>query len=153
MTNTEQATSRLIDEADIRTTLARFGMAATLGDVTALRDLWTEDAVWTIGAPADHTAEGVDDIAAMYEGLRAGNDYFVQLTIPGAITIDGDTANVRSLCQEFASGPNERYYRTNGIWNDQLRRTDTGWKFTDRTWQYLWVDYSPYSGQTFPVES
>lgn len=153
MTNTDEALRRLIDEAGIRDAFARFGMAATLGDVGGLRELWTDDSVWTIGAPANHTAQGVDDIAAMYEGLRAGNDYFVQLTTPGAVTIDGDTATVRSLCQEFASGPNERYYRTTGIWNDRLRRTDAGWRFVERTWQYLWVDYSPYSGQTFAVES
>lgn len=150
MTNNEEALIRLLDEADIRKTIARFGMAATTGDVSELRSLWTEDGVWTLGAPSNHAAEGIDDIATMYTSLRTGNDYFMQFNTPGAIEIDGDTATVRCLCQEFASGPNERYYRTNGIWHDQLRRTEAGWKFTSRTFDYLWVDYSPYSGQTFP---
>ena len=153
MTNNDESLARLINEADIRTAIARFGLAATLGDVHELRNLWTDDGVWTIGEPANHTATGIDDIATMYAGLRAGNDYFTQFTTPGANELNGDTATVRSLCQEFASGPNERFYRTIGIWNDQLRHTPDGWKFSNRTWQYLWLDYSPYPGQTFTVAS
>jgi hypothetical protein len=47
------------------------------------------------------------------------------------------------MCYEAARGPNGRYYRNNGVWHDQLRRSGDGWVFTHRTYQYLWLDLSP----------
>jgi hypothetical protein len=51
---------------------------------------------------------------------------------------------VRSMCHEAARGPNGRYYRNNGVWHDQLRRSGDDRVFTHRTYQYLWLDLSPF---------
>ncbi|MFF5075500.1 nuclear transport factor 2 family protein [Actinoplanes sp. NPDC000266] len=153
MTNaptTEKALARLVDEAAVRDTIVRFADIATRGDFDAFRTLWSDDATWIIGGtdrqPFERRADGIDQIAALYRTLREERDYFIQFVIPGAIDIDGDTATTRSMCHEAARGPGQNYYRNNGIWTDTFRRTDNGWVFTNRTFQYLWLDFSPFTG-------
>lgn len=152
MTNppSSAALSRLIDEAAIRDTTARFADAATNGDFDAFRAVWAEDSEWVIGStdgqPFERRAEGVDDIVAMYRTLRAERDYFIQFAVQGTIDIRGDEATARCFCHEAARGPGDSHYRNNGIWTDRLRRSGDGWVFTSRTYQYLWLDFSPFSG-------
>jgi ketosteroid isomerase-like protein len=153
MTNalsTENAVARLVDEAAVRDTVLRFADVAVRGDFDAFRTLWSEDALWVIGGtdgqPFERRAEGADQIVALYRTLREERDYFIQFVIPGAVEIDGDTATARSMCHEAARGPGESYYRNNGVWTDTFRRTDNGWVFTNRTYEYLWLDFSPFTG-------
>ncbi len=36
--------------------------------------------------------------------------------------------------------------------SEALRRTGSGgWVFTNRTYRYLWLDMSPFTGDTFPI--
>ena len=153
MTNTsstETAVAQLLDEAAIRDTIVRFADAATRADFDAFRALWADDATWVIGGtegqPFERRAEGIDNIVSLFRSLRDEREYFMQFVFPGAIEIDGDVATTRSLCLEAARGPGEKYYRTNGIWTDTFRRSDGGWVFTGRTYEYLWLDFSPFSG-------
>jgi ketosteroid isomerase-like protein len=156
MENTPNAASltRLLNEADIRDTIARFAVAATRADVDSWRALWDADAEWVIGStdrqPFESRATGLDDIVSMFRHLRDTKEYFVQFAVPGAIEIDGGNATVRCLCYEAARGPGE-YYRNTGIDTVQLRRSARGWVFTRRSYQYLWLDLGPYSGDVFPV--
>ncbi|MFI1995882.1 nuclear transport factor 2 family protein [Actinoplanes sp. NPDC020271] len=148
--STEEAVARLIDEAAVRDTIRRFADAAVHGDYDAFRAVWAEDARWVIGGtdgqPFERRAEGVEQIVALYRTLREERDYFIQFVMPGAVDIDGDTATTRSMCHEAARGPGENYYRNNGVWTDTFRRTENGWVFTNRTYEYLWLDFSPFTG-------
>lgn len=152
MTNSpmsETALARTIDEAAVHRTIARFADVATHGDVDAFPGLWADDATWVIGGaegqPFERRAEGVDDITALFRSLREERDYFIQFVLPGAVELDDDTATVRSICHESARG-HDRYYRTNGVWTDTLRRSGDGWVFSSRSYRYLWLDLSPFSG-------
>lgn len=149
-TDTSAALTRLIDEAGIRRATARFADAATNGDFDAFRALWAPDAEWVIGStkgqPFERHAHGVDDIVALFRTLREERDYFLQFAVQGTIDVQGDEATARCICHEAARGPAETYYRNNGIWADHLRRSGDGWVFTSRTYQYLWLDLSPFSG-------
>jgi len=152
MTNTDPAAAltRLIDEAAIRDATARFADVTTNGDLDGFRALWADDADWVIGAtkgqPFERRAHGVHDIVSMYHTLRGERDYFIQFAVQGSIEINGDDATARCFCHEAARGPGESYYRNNGIWSDRLRRSGDGWVFTNRTYQYLWLDLSPFPG-------
>lgn len=147
--------TRLLDEAAIRDAIARFADTVTRADYDGFRDLWADDASWAIGGtdgqPFERCAEGIDDIVALLRTLRDERDYFVQFSAPGAIEIDGDEAAVRCICHEAARGPEGSYYRNNGIWRDRLRRADNSWVFTNRTYQFLWLDLSPFTGDVFPL--
>ncbi len=157
MTTTDNAALliRLLDEAAIRDATARFADAATSADYGGFRTLWADDAEWVIGGtesqPFERRAKGIGDIVSMFRTLRDERDYFAQFALPGSIEINGDDARTRCMCYEAARGPGESYYRNTGVWSDHLRRSANGWVFKSRTYQYLWLDLSPFSGETFPV--
>ncbi|MFC1414093.1 nuclear transport factor 2 family protein [Streptacidiphilus sp. N1-12] len=149
MTNSEIALSRLLDEASVRDTVARFADAATRGDTDRFRATWAEDAEWTIG---DHVhAVGVDDIVSTFRKLRDERDFFVQFAVQGPIEISGDEATTGIICNEAARGPGETYYRNHAVTADRLRRSENGWVFTSRSFQYLWLDTSPFTGNAFKL--
>ena len=144
--------TRFVDEASIRNTVARFADSATRADLAMFREVWAEDGEFIIGAaPHGQSATGVDGIIAMYQRLRANRDFFVQFAIPGVIEINGDEATTRTLCHEAARGPGEAYYRNHCVAFDRLRRSGDGWVFASRSFQYLWLDTSPFSGHGFPL--
>lgn len=144
--------SRLLDEAAVRDVTARFADILMRPDYDSFRTVWSDDAEWSLGGtegqPFERRAKGVDDIVSMFRSLWEGNDYFVHFAVQGLIEIDGDEATATCVCHEAARGP-ERYYRTHGVWSDRLRREADGWVFTSRSYRYLWLDTSPFSGDTF----
>lgn len=143
---------QFMDEASIRNLIARFADSATRGDYEAFRTAWADDAEFVIGkAPQMQSATGVDDVVAMLRRLRTGRDFFVQFALPGVIEIDGDEATTRTFCHESARGPGEKYYRNHSVAFDRLRRAGDDWVFTSRSFQYLWLDTSSFSGNGFPL--
>ncbi len=148
-TDIENALSRLLDEAAIRDTVARFADAATRGDTDRFRATWAEDAEWTIGERVH--AVGVDDIVSTFRKLRDERDFFVQFAVPGPIEIHGDEATTSIICHEAARGPGETYYRNHSVAVDRLKRSENGWVFTSRSFQYLWLDTSPFTGNAFKL--
>ncbi len=156
MPDIETTVARLQDEAAIRDATARFAESIMRRDLTAFRALWTRDGEWTIGGtdtqPFERRAAGADDVVALLDGLWQGNDHFVHFAVQGSIEIDGDEARTSCVCHESASGPG-RYYRTHGVWSDRLRREGGTWLFTSRSYRYLWLDMSPFTGDTFPLRA
>jgi hypothetical protein len=149
MPTIEASLARLLDEAAIRDATARFADSVMRQDYDAFRTLWADEAEWAIGKPFEQRAKGVDDIVSMLRNLWNGNDSFIQFAVQGVIDIDGDDDTARCVCHEAASGPRNRYYRTNGVWLDRLQRSKNGWRFTSRAYQYRWLDMSPSTGDTF----
>jgi SnoaL-like domain len=87
-----------------------------------------------------------EEIRAGGERLRGLLDYFVQNTHPGRIQLDGDTASGRAYISElirFRDGGSELNY---AIYHDRYRRTDDGWKFTERVYEVRYLDHSPLAG-------
>ena len=154
MSNVEYPVTHLLDEAAIRDATARFADVLIRADYESFGALWADNAEWVIGGtedqPFEWRAQGVNDIVSLFRDLWKGNDYFIHFAVKGVIQIDGNETTSQVVCHKAARGP-ERYYRTNGVWTDRLRRSDNGWLFTSRTYRYLWIDVSPFSGDTFPM--
>jgi ketosteroid isomerase-like protein len=139
-----------MDEASIRNTIARFADSATRGDYAEFRAVWAADGEFKIGEPPHgQNASGVEAILAMLRRLLTGREFFVQFAIPGVIDVNGDEATTRTLCHEAARGPGEKYYRNHCVAFDNFKRVDGGWVFKSRSFQYLWLDTSPFSGNGF----
>ena len=152
MADQQTRLNRLMDEASIRNVIASFADSATRGDYDMFRTVWADYAEFTIGKPPEmQSATGVDDVVAMFRRLRTGRDFFVMFALPGVIEITGDEATTRTLCHESARGPGEKYYRNQCVGFDRLRRSNDVWVFTSRSFQYLWLDTSPFSGDGFPL--
>lgn len=151
MSDMQTSLNRLLDEAAIRKVTARFAEAAIRADYANFRSVWAENADWTIGTPPKAQAKGLDDIVALFRRLRGEKDFFVQYAIQGPIDIDGDTATTSCVCYEAARGGTTVHYRTHCIAIDHLKRAGDGWVFTSRTFQYLWLDTSPFTGDSFSL--
>jgi ketosteroid isomerase-like protein len=154
ITNNAASLARLLDEAAIRDAIARFADAATSGDSDGFRTLWADDAEWVIGStegqPFESHSKGIDEIVSHFRQLRDDKEYFIQFAVPGSIEINGDDATISCLCYEAGRGPGE-YYRNTGIDTVRLRRSGNDWVFTSRAYRYLWLDFSPFSGDIFQV--
>ena len=153
MPDADTVLARLADEAAIRDATARFADAAMRGDYDSFRALWAEDGDWAIGDPARMQVAGVDDIVAMLRQLRSDKEFFVQFAIQGAIAIDGDEAVTSTIGHEAGRGPGESYYRNHYVSTDRLRRAGDRWVFTHRTYRYIWLDTSPFGGESFTLTS
>ena len=116
MSDNEASITRLLDEAAIRDTTARFADILMRADYEGFRTLWADDAEWVIGGsegqPFERRAKGADDIVSLFRDLWKGNDSFIHFALQGLIAINGDDATAQCLCHESARGPEERYYRT-----------------------------------------
>jgi hypothetical protein len=143
---------QFMDEASIRNVIARFADSATTADYDMFRSTWAEEGEFVIGkAPQMQSATGIDDVVAMLRRLRTGRDFFVMFALPGVIEITGDEATTRTFCHEAARGPGEKYYRNHCVGFDRLRRSGDDWVFVSRSFQYLWLDTGPFSGNGFPL--
>jgi hypothetical protein len=151
MFDDQAALTRLLDEASIRRATARFADAAIRADYDSFRTVWADDAEWTIGVPPKVQATGVEDIVSMLSRLRGEREFFVQFAVQGAIEIDGDEATTSCVCHEAARGPGATYYRNHSVSIDRLKRSTSGWVFTHRAFQYLWLDTSPFTGDALSL--
>ncbi len=142
----DDALTQLVDEAGVRDATARFADAATRGDVAAFRSMWTDDGEFTIGTRVH--AVGPDDIEETFRRLREGREFFVQFAVQGPIRVTGDDATTSCLIHEAARGPGESYYRNHCLSTDRLRRNGTQWLFSGRIFHYLWLDTTPFSGDS-----
>ena len=148
----ERALQRFIDEASIRNVIARFADAATRSDYAMFRKLWAEDGEFIIGQPPHgQQSIGADENVALLRKLRTGKDFFVQFAIPGVIEFANGKATTRTFVHESAQGPGETYYRNHCIAFDRLVRSGDDWVFASRSFQYLWLDTSPFAGHGFPL--
>ena len=143
----------VLDDLAIRNLVARFADVCTVDDADGFRALWAPDGVWEISAPFPGRAEGVDRIVSLYGQLRSPHATFVQMPHSGVIHVDGDAARGRWVMQELGRNPDTGInYNNYGLYLDTLVRRDGGWRFSSRSYQYLWVDVTtPIPGQSFPI--
>ena len=138
------------DELSIRNLAARYSDAVNQRDLVAFRQLWTGDAVWEIGAPLQASAHGIDEIAGLLRRLLQAEKYFIQMTHSGVIEIRGDRATARFVEAERGRGEST-YYDCLAVYEDVLVREAEGWRFAKRSYQYRFLDQSPFGGEAFPV--
>jgi uncharacterized protein (TIGR02246 family) len=132
---------RLEDEAAVRDLGHRFADACNRGDVAAFRELWHPDCLWVIDHPVNVRAEGVEAVVATLESLASLWDWFVQLPHAPLVDVDGERAVSRWTVSEHAAHADPpRRYDNHARYDDQLVRTEDGWRFRSRHYQYYWID-------------
>jgi ketosteroid isomerase-like protein len=130
------AETEVADRLAIQDLIGRYAVHIDSADFDALDALFTDDAridFSTFGGP-------VGDLAAIKTFLGASLPFFTRtqhmMGLP-LIDIDGDTATARTSCSNpmvstAADGSTSVWLI--GLWyDDELRRTDDGWRFSART--------------------
>jgi SnoaL-like domain len=128
----------LLDRVEILELSARYNRAADGTDPDAIKGVFTRDGVvemWGRGdGPAVYAGEDLTRLAAPYIGQRT------HLTTDSVVVVDGDCASQRStllLCTR--SRGKQLAALLTGRYEDDLVRTDDGWRFARRT---VRIDYA-----------
>lgn len=130
------------DRAEIEDLMARYLFALDYNDLDSFIAMFTDDAVFDF---ARGRVEGKDAILAAVKGFKArigelykdeeGNPAVLRHVLAhAAIRIEGDRAWTRAQWFEMANdGPGKSLKMgTFGIYEDQLRRIDGRWLFSER---------------------
>ena len=122
------------DRLAIRELLERYADAIFCHDAGAWGDCWSENGVWHF---AGTVLTGRDTIVATWREAMASfklADFRVQ---PGAIEVTGECARARSWSREFFVLNDGDTRHISGRYDDDLVRTDTGWRFAVRRYRLL----------------
>ena len=122
------------DERAIRTLTARFADIVNRGAVRELAAMWTTNAVWAL--PVGDIV-GVAAIMDTLTLLLDRHQRLVQLVASGEVVPCGDTAVCRWYVTEITLGKDGISRSFVGAYDDALRRTPDGWRFSRRMYQPL----------------
>ncbi len=124
-------TTLIPDHHAIQTLHNIYAEGSSIGDFAQVMGCFTEDGIWDAGVAGVH--QGHAAMAKVMAGFVGQFAYYVQTNSPAIITVNGDTATSRATVRECGKfkGRNEAL-EVMGYYNDDLIRTDDGWKFTRR---------------------
>ncbi|MEU1226140.1 LUD domain-containing protein [Streptomyces sp. NPDC005828] len=135
----------IADRVEIEALRGEFTDAAMMRDRSRLAALFTPDAVLRMpDVPVEFV--GREEIRAGGERLQEQWDFFVQNSHPGTIRIDGDTATGRTYMQEVARLLDGRSGMNFAVYHDTYRRTEEGWRFSERVYEVRYADTTPLAG-------
>lgn len=138
-------------ELAIRNLVSDFALASWKADFLGdFSKLWAEDGQWTLSAPFANEANGIDEILDLATKLGGGWEFFVQFVHSGVVKVDGDHATGRWVLQEVARS-SDNNYNNYALYEDVYVEIDGKWYFSERHYQYIWLDDSTIPGQAFPV--
>jgi uncharacterized protein (TIGR02246 family) len=136
------------DELAVRDLTARFTDAVNRRDPETLGALFTEDGEWVV--PGVPTSVGPEAAAAQIRGLLSTFVHLVQLLHSGHVEVDGDVATATWYLTESASDGGDAAFGFTGVYRDEARRTDDGWRFSRREFTFLHREKRAAAGKWYP---
>lgn len=143
------------DREDIVQLVARSADVVNRLDVAGYKNLWAPEATWIIDAPLNFKFQGSrDDLAVGFEaGMKMVWKSYIQLAHGTVVDVNGDKAHARTYITEQGirlDGGNQFLY---GVYEDDLVRTNEGWRFSKRHFHYLHLNQQAISGQSAGIGS
>src|SRR4051794_20336447 len=131
----------IADRVEIEALRGEFTDAIMTHDYDRFASLFTEDGVWRIPyIEVEHVTRA--NIRAAIEQMQELWHYFIQVTSPGSVDIDGDVATGRAYVTEVGQMRNGHSELNYSVYHDRYRRTADGWKFTERVYEVRYLDES-----------
>ena len=110
----------------------------SMGDIDAICDVFTEDAVFDLSGIGLTPQVGHDGIRAFFTNVFANMAHHAHYLTNFAITAyDGDTASIRAYVIGMGVGKDGRGVTVNGRYYFDVKRTHAGWKATRYTMDFL----------------
>jgi len=135
----------IADRVEIEALRGEFADAVMMRDYDRLASLFTDDGVVRI-PHINEEAVSREEIRAGVERLQGLWDYFVQTTNPGTIQLERDSAVGRAYISELGHLRDGRSQLNYSVYHDRYRRTQDGWKFTERVYEVRYLDTTPLAG-------
>jgi ketosteroid isomerase-like protein len=142
------------DELEIRALTEKFSDAANRKDGEQFQSLWAKDAVWKIGAPINMEFKGKENMGSSVTHMLGLWDFFVQLSGPGVVNINGDKATARFYVNEIARKADDKTGNYNlSMYEDELIKENGKWVFQKRTYNTIYQEAPNYTGlvQKLPI--
>jgi len=134
----------IADRFEVEALRGEFTDAGMMHDYDRFASLFTEDGVWRIPGVEEFFSR--KEIRAGIERLQSNWEYFVQTAHQGSIHLQGDTATGRAYINEFGRLRDGTSYLNYALYHDHYRRTEDGWKFTERAYEIRYLDTTPLAG-------
>ena len=135
MQSDETGLRTVSDELAIRKLVARYADAVTHADGEAWIETWAEDGRWILGG---NTTEGAAAMLEAWSGLMALFERVVQLPQDGLLELAGDRATGRWSVIELGRTKAASSSLTLGTYHDVYRRGESGWKFDERRFEFIY---------------
>lgn len=137
----------LKDEMEIRALADKFSDAANRKDGALFQSLWATEGVWRIGPPINMEFKGKENMADSVMHMLGLWDFFVQLTGPGVIQVQGEEATARFYVNEIARKTDDQSGNYNlSMYEDRLIKDNGQWLFLERTYHTIYQDAPHYTG-------
>lgn len=135
------------DELEIRALAEKFSDAANRKDGELFQSLWAKDAVWKIGPPINVEFKGKENMGASVTRMLGLWDFFVQLSGPGVVTINGEKATAKFYVNEVARKADDKSGNYNlSMYEDELIKENGKWVFLKRTYHTIYQEAPQYKG-------
>ena len=135
------------DELEIRSLADKFSDAANRKDGDLFQSLWAEDGVWKIGAPINLEFKGKENMGSSVVHMLGLWDFFVQLSGPGVVYINGDKATARFYVNEIARKADDKTGNYNlSMYEDELIKENGKWVFQQRIYNTIYQEAPNYIG-------
>lgn len=147
----EKLVQQLMDEMAIRSLADKFSDAANRKDGPMFQSLWATDGEWVIGEPINRHFSGKANMGESVVHMLGLWDFFVQLTGPGVVLVEGDRAFARFYVNEIARGHDGKGNYNLSMYEDELIRENGQWLFRKRTYHTIYQDAPDYRGLVLGV--
>lgn len=141
--------SDLEDRLAIRELVERWSDGTNNHDWAALEELFTEDAVWDVGAPLDFQMQGARQIVALLREKMRPSQYVVQTPHAIIVKVKGNEATARSTIHEVCRFADGTGLEMMGTYFDELVKQAGRWRFRRRTYRCTLLNPQPPAGQVF----
>ena len=131
------------DELAIRNLVARYSDAVGRRDEEAWSDTWTDDGTWQVGPMR---ASGRVEVVKTWSRLMDLFQFVTQVPQYGLLELAGDAASGRWHVVELGWPKQGAPSYTLGCYEDSYRRTDAGWRFSERRFQIVYTGAPDLSG-------
>jgi ketosteroid isomerase-like protein len=138
----------LAAQLEIHNLTASFTGAVNRGASADLARLFTADGAWYV--PGLAPVVGHAAIAAQLDGLLGRFTRLIQLTHSGTVEVGGDRASAVWYISERAQDEAGTTYEFTGVYSDDLTRTEAGWRFRERRFDFLYRSKSNAPGKWYP---
>jgi hypothetical protein len=137
------ASDRVADELEIRNLVARYADAVSRRDTERWAATWARSGEWSV---MGMSAQGRDDVAALFAKLVGGFAFVVQHAASGYIEFAGEGASGKWQITEYGQlGGNPLL--TVGLYDDEYVREDGAWLFASRSFQPVYSGPPDLSGK------
>lgn len=139
---------RVADELAIRQLTAAYSDAVIRRDRGDFAAVWAPDARWIVPGLADTI--GGEAAADQVLSLTEGMEFMLQYLQGGQVWVEGDKARARWYIVEFGRTKEGQGVHIAGVYQDRLVRTDAGWRFSQRHFEFLYRGLIDVPGKAYP---